>query len=145
MALSTKRRILVACLAILLVSITGHVARIHWCSRQLETPIFQEGDLAGRIDPVLTKLGNPTIRLQTKAESLAADESLRDLFLPSDLARLRERPIEVLVWEQRCLGSTIWRFAVIVEPESGRIWGVGGKSGFYAPVYLGGLITMPEG
>lgn len=144
MALSTKIRFFAGCLAIVLVGVSVYAARIYWCSRQLDTPIFQDGDLGGQVDTVLAKLGKPTIRIQTRGKFLAADESMRDLFLPSDLAKLRERPIEVLVWEQRCLGSTTRQFAVIVEPESRMILAVGGASSFYAPVYFGGLIMNEQ-
>lgn len=80
--LTSIGHLLVAGLAVVLVGIAGHAGRIHWCSRQLETPIFQEGDLAGGGDKVLAILGDPTIRLQVRTESLTTDKSLRDLFCP---------------------------------------------------------------
>lgn len=136
MKLSAK--FLIPLLALPIVAVAGYATKVHWCSQKLQTPIFQKGELTGRVDPILAKLGEPWKTSSTSLGRLGEDESIRDLFLSSDLAHLNDRPVEVLAWEQNCLGSTIWRFAVIVEPESQVILAVGGESEFYAPVYFGG-------
>jgi hypothetical protein len=142
LTLSTKAKLLLSCLAVFALGGIGYSARIHWCSQQLETPIFQDGDLTGQVDPVLKKLGEPSARFKTSARLLEKDESLHGLFLSSALIELNDRGLEVLIWQKNCLGSTIWRFGIIIEPESQTILAVGGESAFYAPVYLGGLVLL---
>ena len=131
-------KLLIPLLALPALAVAGYAAKVHWCSQQLQTPIFLKGELTGKVAPVLAKLGEPSKRSSTSVGHLSKDKSIRYLFLPSDIAQLNDQPVEVLVWEQRCLGSTIWKFAVIVEPESQSILAVGGESEFYAPVYFGG-------
>ena len=137
-----KIGILGATLAIILGS-TFYVARIYWCEGQLDTPIFQDGDLSGNPYRVIAKLGSPLASSRAEAGALLNDDLLRELFLAADAARLAQlgdRQVKVLIWEQNCLGSTIWRFVVVVDPGSDTILAVGGESSFYAPVFLGGLI-----
>lgn len=119
-------------------TVIGYLARTEWCIRQLDIPIFQDGDLAGGTDRIIAKLGEPAKRLRLKTNSPERNDLLLKFFWRGDRARLDGREVDFLLWQQRCLGSTIWQFAVATDAASGKILAVGGDASFYSPVYLGG-------
>jgi hypothetical protein len=131
-------RVALVLLALVILWASAHAAKDSWCIRKLDTPIFGEGDLRGQPDRIISKLGRPAKRLRMRAGSLLSIEALRRLFNSADLRRLGNRELNILLWDKTCLGSTLWRFAVITDGESYRILAVGGESSYQAPVYLGG-------
>jgi hypothetical protein len=135
-----RRRTGLLLLFVLLAAVLagGYWGRDEWCVRQLPTPVFEDGDLRGRPDRIIDKLGSPAATLSLAASSLSGDKSMRDLFRLDTIVALADRQVKVLLWEKTCLGSTIWRFAVVTDAESGQILTVGGESSYYAPIYLGG-------
>jgi hypothetical protein len=142
MSPATKLKIIVVVLAAALLTGSSLLTKTYWCSKQLDTPIFRDGDLKGKPDRIIARIGHPARRLRMSKSSILTDRSFRDLFLSADLAQLKINNTEILIWEKDCLGSTIWRFAVMVDAESGIILAIGGESTYYAPVYFGGFITL---
>ena len=132
------RRWLAILSVVAVLAVCSHVARTEWCSRQLDIPIFQDGDLTGNPDRIIAKLGKPAHRLRLKTSSPTRKDLLHRLFWRGDRVKLDGREVELLLWERRCLGSVIWQFAVATDPASGRILTVGGDSSFYSLIYLGG-------
>jgi hypothetical protein len=137
--MKNSTRLLVALAALVISIVVGYLVRTEWCIRQLDIPIFKDGDLEGKPDRIVAKFGAPAQRLRLKANSPSRNDLLLRLFWREDRARLDGREIDLLIWEQRCLGSTIWQFAVATDAASGRILAAGGDSSFYhGPIYVGG-------
>ena len=133
---SPIRRWLIALSAVASSVMVGYLTRTEWCIRQLDMPIFKDTNLVGEPDRIVAKLGKPARRLQLKPSSPARNDLFLRLFWREDRVRLGGREVDLLLWEQRCSGSTIWQFAVATDATSGRILAVGGDSSFYRPVYL---------
>lgn len=116
----------------------------YWCASRLRLPIFEIGALSGNADSAMRTLGPPNSRSVVRSAALAPDPTLGRVFDMTRVVGLPDRDFELLLWKQECLGSVIWRFAILRDPVSGDIVLFGGEAKHHSPIYLGGGEPVPK-